>query len=78
VDYGESIRSDREVRILKLGPIQALIRHGITVSIFYPFIAINEIPAVAGKPVLAVLYDLCCKVESILMAIEAEAKAAKS
>jgi len=41
---------------------------------FFPFIAINEIPVVEGKPVLGVLHDLCRKVESILMAVEAESK----
>ena len=41
---------------------------------FFPFVAFNEIPVVEGEPVLAVLYHLCLKVESILMGIEAESR----
>ena len=41
---------------------------------FFPLIAINEIPVVEGQPVLGVLYQLCLKVESVLVAIEAESR----
>jgi len=41
---------------------------------FISFVAFNEIPVVVGQPVLGVLYNLCLKVESILLAIEAESR----
>jgi hypothetical protein len=63
-----------EMVVLRLGPIVVT---GATWDYdfdFYPLVTINEIPVVAGEPVLGVLYELCLKVESILMAIEAESK----
>jgi hypothetical protein len=41
---------------------------------FTVFIAINEVPTVQGQPILAVAHAMGCKVESILMAIEAESR----
>jgi hypothetical protein len=69
--------SKNEMVILKLGPIvvpSATWDYGFD---FYPFVAINEIPVVSGQPVLGLLYQLCLKVESVLMAIEAEARRLK-
>ena len=41
---------------------------------FYIFVAFSEIKIVGGKEVFGLLYSLGCKVHSILMAIEAEAR----
>jgi hypothetical protein len=63
-----------EMVVLRLGPIvvpDATWDYGFD---FYPFVAIHEIPVVAGQPVLGVLYELCLKVESVLTAIEAETR----
>jgi hypothetical protein len=63
-----------EMVVMRLGPI---VVPGATFDYdfdFYPLVTINEIPVVQGQPVLGVLYELCLKVESILMAIEAESR----
>ena len=63
-----------EMVVISLGPIAVPDAKWDYNFDFHPFVAIHEIPVVQGKPVFAVLYDLCCKVESILMAIEAESR----
>ena len=63
-----------EMAVISLGPIvgpDATWDYGFD---FYPVVAIHEIPVVLGQPVLGVLYELCLKVESILLAIEAESR----
>jgi len=63
-----------EMVVIKLGPIVIPDATWDYDFDFFPFVAINEIPVVEGKPVLGILYQFCLKVESILMAIEAEAR----
>jgi|HubBroStandDraft_4_1064222.scaffolds.fasta_scaffold07729_4 hypothetical protein len=63
-----------ELVVIRLGPIIVPNATWDYDFDFFPFVAINEIPVVAGKPVLGVLEQLCLKVESVLMAIEAECK----
>jgi hypothetical protein len=61
-----------EMVVFKLGPIVVPDATWDYDFNFLPFVAIQEIEVVEGKPVLSVLHALCCQVESILMAIEAE------
>jgi hypothetical protein len=63
-----------EMEVLRLGPIVVPDATWDYNFDFFPFVAINEIPVVVGQPVLRLLYQLCLKVESVLVAIEAESK----
>ena len=66
--------ANNEMVVIKFGPIVVPNATWDYDFDFYPFVAIHEIPVVAGKPVLGVLHELCLKVESILEAIEAESR----
>ena len=69
--------SKNEMVVVEFGPIQTPDAHWNYDFDFYPFIAINEIPIVQGQPVLGILYKLCLKIESLLLAIEAECRRLK-
>ena len=66
-----------EMVVIRFGPAQVPNATGEYDFDFYPYVAINEVPVVEGKELLAVLAKLCLKVESILNAIEAECKRLK-
>ncbi len=63
-----------EMVVVRLGPVVTSDATWDYDFDFEPFIAINEVPVVEGHPVAAVMYELCLKVESVLTAIEAEAR----
>ena len=63
-------RAKNEMILIRFGP-DAKYNYDFK---FQLFVAFNEIQVVDGKPVFAVLNTLCSKVESILMAIEAESR----
>lgn len=63
-----------EMIVIKLGPIVVPDATWDYEFDFLPFIAIDEVQVVEGHPVVAVLYELCLKVESVLGAIEAECR----
>ncbi len=44
---------------------------------FYPFVAVDEIPAVSGQEVVRLLAEFCLTVERVLIAIEAECRRLK-
>jgi hypothetical protein len=66
--------ANNEMVVVRLGPIQVPDATWNYDFDFFPFVAINEIPVVEGKPVLAVLSQFCLIVNNILTAIEAESR----
>jgi hypothetical protein len=63
-------RTKNEMVLITLGP-KAEFKYDLN---FHFFVAFNGIEIIDGEPVLAVLYTLGRKVQSIFMAIEAESK----
>lgn len=66
--------TNNEMVVISLGPLVVPNATWDYDFDFLPLITFNEIPVVAGKPILGVLYELCLKVESILTGIEAESR----
>jgi hypothetical protein len=66
-------RAKNEMVIVTLGPTTEF-KYELQFAIF---VAFNEVEYVDGKPVLETLFNIGCKVESILGGIEAEAKRLK-
>jgi hypothetical protein len=66
-----------EMEVLTLGPALTPDAKCDYQFDFRPFITINEIPVVKGQELVRLMAQLCLKVESILVAIEAEARRLK-